>query len=241
VIAVSHEVRRQVDTLYHSPDWKTAVIYHGIDLAPFDAPHADPGSLKAALEIPPLTPVILFVGQLAFRKGPDLLLQAIPEILQGKPDARVLFVGEGENRAHLEREVDRFGIRQAVRFLGWRRGQALIDLYHACDVVCAPSRVEPFGIVPLSAWAASKPVVALRVGSVGEFIMDETTGLLVEPTPAAVARGVLGLFADFDRLRWIGRNGRVAAETAFRWDTIAEQTLAAYARRAAVDAERSAP
>ncbi len=231
VITVSHAVRRQLDSLYTCPDWKTATIYNGVDPAPFDRFPFDPGAVKQRLQLAPLAPTVLFVGRLSPRKGPDLLLEAAPRVLEEKPEARFLFVGEGELRDHLENEAGRYGIREAVRFLGWREGAELIDLYRACDLVCAPSRSDPFGIVPLSAWAAGKPVVATAAGCPGEFIHCGSNGLLVEATPAAVAAAILELFSDFDRLRWMGRNGRVAVETAFTWEVVAEKTLALYARQ----------
>jgi glycosyltransferase involved in cell wall biosynthesis len=228
VIAVSHEVRRQLDQLYQCPDWKASIVYHGVDLARFDRSPFDAGAVKAAAGIGALAPTVLYVGSLSHRKGPDLLLQAAPLVLASKPDVRFLFVGDGDLRTHLERETDRFKAREAVRFLGGRTGGEIVDLYRACDAVCIPSRADPFGIVALSAWAAGKPLVATRAGSPKEFVLNETNGLLADPEPAAIASALLWMLEDFDRLRWMGRNGRVAAETAFTWDVVAEKTLESY-------------
>ncbi len=230
LIVVNQQVRYQVETLYHSPDWKTALIYQGIDLDPFDRDASDPGDVKQSIGLDPMAPMVLFVGSLEYRKGPDLLLEATPAVLETNPEARFVLVGEGRLREHLEKEADRFGVQHAVRFVGWKPFHDLIALYRSCDLVCAPSRTDPFGIVPLSAWAAGKPVVASRVGGAAEPVLDGTNGFLVSLDPEAVAAAIHGLFEDFDHLRWMGRNGRVAAETAFTWDAVARQTLAAYAR-----------
>lgn len=229
VIAVSYDVRRELDALYACPDWKLRVIHHGIDLEPFDCEPFDPGEVKKSLGIAPLAPTVLYVGRLTHRKGADLLIQAAPRVLREKPDLRFMVVGEGELRNHLEREAERNGSRYAVHFLGWRGGNALVDLYRACDLVCSPSRSDPFGIVTLSAWAASKPVVASTLGSPNEFLFHEVNGLRVEPSPEVISDAILRMVADFDHLRWLGRNGRVAVETAFTWDKVAERTLQAYA------------
>ncbi len=230
VIAASQEVKRQLDILYQCPDWKTELVRPGIDLTPFDRHPFDPGAVKASLQIAALAPTVLFVGSLSSRKGADILLESAPLVLAKRPDVCFVFAGDGDLRGHLERQAERGHIKHAVRFLGQRPGNDLIDLYRACDVVCVPARTDPFGLATLSAWAASKPVVACRGTVNEEYILPNGTGLLVAREPAAIAEGLLDLFADFDRLRWLGRNGRVAAETAFTWDKAAEMALAAYAR-----------
>ncbi len=55
----------------------------------------------------------------------------------------------------------------------------MVDLYKAADVVCVPSRNEPFGIIILEAWAAGKPVVASRATGVIDAVIEDGTGLLV--------------------------------------------------------------
>ena len=107
---------------------------------------------------------------------------------------------------------------------GWR----LADLYKATDCVCVPSRNEPFGIVILEAWSAGKPVVASSNGGPAEIIWHDVNGFKIYPNPDSVAWGIGSLFADFEHGRWMGRNGRIAVETAFNWDVIADQVLNVY-------------
>ncbi|MBN2711846.1 MAG: glycosyltransferase family 4 protein, partial [Planctomycetes bacterium] len=197
----------------------------GFDYSPFD-----PGKIKEENGIAPMAPTVLFVGSLTHRKGPDLLLEAIPSVREKHPTAVFVFVGDGDLREHLEREIERHGIKDNVRFTGFKKSKDTLDLYRACDLVCSTSRQDPFGIVTLSAWAASKPVVATRVGATLEIIKDRDTGFLAELTPESIAEKILDGLDDFDLLRWIGRNGRVAAETAFSWKTIADKTEKAISR-----------
>src|ERR1019366_4056466 len=98
-----------------------------------------------------------------------------------------------------------------------------VDLFKACDVVCVSSRNEPFGIIVLEDWAASKPVVASQIGGPGEFVWHNVNGLKIYPTVESVGWGLGTLFTNWEWARWMGHNGRVAAETAFTWDKIAEQ------------------
>jgi hypothetical protein len=137
--------------------------------------------------------MVLFVGRLAWQKGPDLLLDAAPEIVSDHHEARFAIVGAGDRRPSLEEGAHRSGCGGLVRFLGERRGRDLVDLFHASDLVCVPSRNEPFGIVVLEAWSASRPVVVTRSGGPGEFVRDGETGVMVEPVREGIAQGVEAL------------------------------------------------
>lgn len=228
VFVSSEDARRRLDQAYQCADWKKRVVYHGIDVRPFDAEPFDAGAVKTAVGIGPMAPTVLFVGRLSHRKGPDLLVDAAHRLAGEVPGVRVLLVGAGDMEDHLRKQVERQGLGETVRFLGWKGGKDLIDLYRACDCVCCPSRVDPFGVVALSAWAAGKPVVATLSGAPGEFVKHGDNGLLVDASADALAEGLIEILSDFDRLRWMGQNGRVAAETAFIWNEAAARTLTAY-------------
>ena len=129
----------------------------------------------------------------------------------------------------MERRAGQLGVHHACRFYGVLPRQGLIDLYKAVDGVVVPSRNEPFGIVVLEAWAAGKPVVATVNGGPSELVWHDVTGYKIWPNPDSIAWGIGTLFADFEHARWMGRNGRQAAETVFSWDTIASKTLEVYA------------
>jgi glycosyltransferase involved in cell wall biosynthesis len=164
----------------------------------------------------------------AYQKGPDLLVEAIPYMLRFYPNAKFFFAGDGEMRSAVEGRAHSLGVAHATRFIGFQRDGALTSLYKACDVVCVPSRNEPFGIVLLEAWSAGKPVVSTLNGGPNEFVWHGVTGLKVHANPNSIAWGLGTLFTNFEWGRWMGRNGRVAAETVFTWDNVAGQVAAAY-------------
>jgi glycosyltransferase involved in cell wall biosynthesis len=157
-----------------------------------------------------------------------LLVDAIPYILHHYPDAKFIFAGDGEMRWGLEERVSKMGVAHATRFLGSVHGWKLTDLYKACDLVCLPSRNEPFGIVILEAWSAGKPVVASSNGGPSEIIWHDVNGLKIHAHPDSISWGIGTLFADFDHARQLGRHGRIAAETAFSWDVVADRVLEVY-------------
>jgi uncharacterized protein YqgV (UPF0045/DUF77 family) len=227
VIAVSQATKDELMWMYEVPHWKISVVYNGVNPSRFDLA-TDPGEDKRCYNIGPLDPTVLFCGRLTWQKGPDLLVEAIPSVLRFYPNAKFVFVGEGDMRGRLEARVRQIGISHATRFLGRRDGQELIRLFKLADVVCMPSRNEPFGIVVLEAWSTSKPVVVTQIGGPSEYVWHEVNGLRIEPNPNSVAWGLNAIFSDFERARWMGRNGRRAVDECFTWDLIVEKTLAAY-------------
>lgn len=227
VIAVSQALREEVSWMYEVPHWKCDVIYNAVNAHNFDG-WLDPAEIKARFGTAPLDPMVLFAGRLVDQKGPDILVEAIPMVLHHYPHAKFVFAGDGELRGHCETRAHQLGVGHACRFLGHKSGGELSALFRACDVVCVPSRNEPFGIVVLEAWSAGKPVVATVNGGPNEFVWHEVTGLKIHPHPESVAWGLGTLFTNFEWGRWMGENGRRAAEQAFSWDVIGDQVLAAY-------------
>ena len=229
VITVSRALKDEVMWMYEVPDWKTSVIYNGVSPGSFDG-FIDPAGVRARYGVGPVNPMVLFVGRMVTQKGPDLLVEAIPHILHYYPHARFVFAGDGEMRQHVEGRAGALGVGHATRFIGHQRGWDLVDLYRSCDVVCVPSRNEPFGIVVLEAWSAGKPVVVTNHGGPNEYVWHEVNGLKVYPNPDSIAWGLGTLFTNFERARWMGHNGRIAVEQAFTWDVVADQVLALYYR-----------
>lgn len=230
VIVATHDTRRLLDQAYHCPDWKKSVIHHGVDLASFDGKGRPVSEVRAEIGIGEHDPAVLFVGRLDWRKGADRLVDIAARTVELVPGLKFLLVGEGELESRLREQVASRSLEGTVRFLGWREGREQVDLYRASDVVCCPSRADSFGVVTLSAWAAGKPVVATPVGAPGEFVKHEDTGVLVDPEKEDLAATLTQLFSDRERMRWMGRNGRIAVETAFTWEVAARRTLEAYAR-----------
>jgi glycosyltransferase involved in cell wall biosynthesis len=180
-----------------------------------------------------MDPTVLFSGRMVYQKGPDLLVEAIPSILKFYSNAKFVFAGDGEMLNQVRNRANSLGVGHATRFIGFQQNGRLTSLYKACDVVCVPSRNEPFGIVLLEAWSASKPVVATNRGGPAEFVWHEVNGLKVYPEPNSIAWGLGTLFTNFEWGRWMGGNGRLAVETAFCWDHIADRVSDIYGAAAA--------
>jgi glycosyltransferase involved in cell wall biosynthesis len=227
VICVSKALQDEVGWLYSAPKDKCRVIYNGVRPESFDFP-CDPGAIKASIGVHPIAPTILFAGRVVYQKGVDILIEAIPYVLQHVPTAMFVFAGDGEMRWNLENATRTRGLEQNTRWLGKIPREQLRSLFKSCDAVCVPSRNEPFGIVVLEAWSAHKPVVATVIGGPGEFVTHDRTGFSINPNPDSVAWGIGHIFADFEHAREMGECGRREVEGRFTWEIIGKQTLEAY-------------
>ena len=227
IITVSQTTKDEVTWIYEVPQSKIEVINNGVHWERFDI-EMDPGQEKRKYDIGPLDPTVLFCGRLTWQKGADILIDAIPGILNKYGSAKFVFVGDGDQRGFLENRARHLGVAHAVRFVGYRNGSELVKLFKLCDVVCVPSRNEPFGIVVLEAWSAGKPVLATETGGPKEYVDHEVNGLKIFPRVDSIIWGVDRIFSDFERARWMGGNGRKVLEKRFNWSKIANQTTAAY-------------
>lgn len=227
VIAVSKSLKSEVQNLYSINADKIDVVYNGIEL---NIPSADEDkpNVRNELNLPPDAPLVLFVGRMVFQKGPDLLLWAAPTVLRRFPAVQFVFAGEGEMRGAVEAQAQSMGLSHSVHFLGDVPPERTRALYKTSNVVCVPSRNEPFGLVVLEAWRAHKPVVTTDQGGPGEIVWHGVTGSKVPTEPDAIANAIIEILADEARGQWMGQNGRIALEEAFSWDFAAEEVLATY-------------
>ncbi len=132
----------------------------------------------------PERPVTLVtVMRLAGRKRPmqllDVLARARQDVAASVP-LRAVIVGDGPLENKLRARIDALGIGDWVELAGSCTREQIRELYRHSDVFVAPSHQESFGLAALEARAAGLPVVAMRSGGVGEFVLDGTEGLLCE-------------------------------------------------------------
>ncbi len=227
VICVSESLRKETLWLYSVPPEKAVAIYNGVDAGRFDIA-VNAQEVRSSCKVQADEQFILFAGRLAWQKGPDLLLDAVPAVLKKCPKAKFVFAGEGDMRPQLEAKVKSTGITSATRFIGYRKGNDLVGLFKSADLIAVPSRNEPFGIVILEAWSASKAVVATRTGGPAEFVRHKDTGWTVPCDADSISGGLNSVLTDVGLGKRMGVAGRREAETRFSWETIASETEAVY-------------
>ncbi|MEM1203311.1 MAG: glycosyltransferase family 4 protein [Acidobacteriota bacterium] len=197
------------------------VIYNGIAFenepragsAP--APGADPGEA-----------VVLYVGRMRTRKAVAVLLEAFAEARRTRPDARLVLVGDGEQRTALEAHAEALGLGGAASFLGGVPRAEVGRWYARARVYCLPSLYEGFPVAILEAMAAGLPVVSTRVSGIPEAVAHGDTGLLVDTEAKGALASALGeLLDDPERARRMGERGRRRVEEEFSIDAISGDYL----------------
>ena len=214
--SVSGVLRDEVISLYQIPEEKCEVVPNGVIPREYQRT-VNAERIKQEYGIPADAPMIFFIGRLMHQKGPDLLLDGMPNVLREYPDAHVLIAGEGMMLAGLQARVR----GMPVRFLGLIPDAEYVRLLNSADLVVIPSRNEPFGLVLLEARSASRAVVATNVGGLSENIDHLIDGVKFGVNPGAIAHGINRVIGDPSRLRALRAEGRQKIETRFRWDAIA--------------------
>ncbi|MBA3844662.1 MAG: glycosyltransferase family 4 protein [Actinobacteria bacterium] len=162
---------------------------------------------------------VLSVNRLDRAKRIDLLIEAA----RSEPSLRVVVAGEGPDRERLEQLAS--GVDGRVTFAGRVDDEQLADLYARSLAVYYAPVDEDFGMVPYEAFLSSKPVLtAVDAGGPLEVVHDRETGLVVEPTAAALARACVYLDEHADDATAWGRAGKVIAERV-TWDACVDALL----------------
>jgi len=153
--------------------------------------------------------VLVFTGSLARRKGVDVLLAALSQVVSTLPDAYLLIAGEGPERPRLTALCDQFGLTENVRFLGHTDYTKIPALLATADIYVFPSFSEGMPRAVLEAMAMELPVVSSKVDGIGEVIENDNTGLLVQPgDETELAQALLRVLGDSDFGRDLGVRAR---------------------------------
>lgn len=188
VFAVSSALGQKVIEL-GVPANRVIVQRNGVDGAQFQ-----PGDRRVArqkLGVPPDDPLIGLVGNLVHEKGADVFIEAVGTLAATRGNAvRVVVIGEGALRQHMETRAAALGVVDRIRFVGRRPAHEMPTWMTAFDVLCLPSRREGCPNVVLEALACGRPVVASAVGGVPELVNDRNGILVPAEDPSALARGL---------------------------------------------------
>jgi glycosyltransferase involved in cell wall biosynthesis len=168
-----------------------------VSVSPNPAPAVPPLPARAELrrELGLEGPTLAFAGRLMAAKALDVALDA----LQRLPGVSLIVVGDGPDRAQLERQSAALALDGRVRFLGRRSRADVLRILAAADAAVLSSRWENFPHLVVEALAVGTPVVATAVGGVAEIVRDGENGLLVRPgDPVELAAAIRRLLADDD-------------------------------------------
>ena len=151
---------------------------------------------------------IFGVSRLTPLKRFDLLIRALAEPAAG--GVRAVIAGEGDDLARLHALARELGVADRVSFPGRIDDETMIELYATCRAVCFTPQKEDYGFVTAEAFASRKPVVScVDSGGPAELIEHGVSGVLCEPTPASVARGLRTVSEDVSTAERMGAAGAV--------------------------------
>ncbi|GAI21718.1 unnamed protein product, partial [marine sediment metagenome] len=205
---------------------KIKVLNPGVDTKIFQ-PNIDTHKIKERYKLFNRR-IVLTVARLVPRKGHEIVIKAIPEVIKHIPNLVYIIAGTGEEESRLKEMVDKLKIRAHVIFTGFMEKELLPQLYNACDIFVMPSYerqefgdFEGFGIAFLEANACEKPVIGGRSGGIEDAVVDGETGLLVDShNVSEIIDAVVRLLKNRDLAEKLGQNGRDRVEKKLSWQKI---------------------
>jgi glycosyltransferase involved in cell wall biosynthesis/SAM-dependent methyltransferase len=231
-------------TLYGIAGERVVKIPGGVDPERFRPAEEPRDALRAALGWPADRRIVLTLRNLQPRMGLDELIRAVDRLRHRMPDVLLVIGGDGRLRTDLEALVNRLGLMEHVRFLGFVGEARLARCYQAADVFVLPTQaLEGFGLVSVESLACGTPVLGTPVGATPEILGPLGRSLLFSGTTPAAMAGDLERFLEDGARDPAGADAlrhacRLYAATRYSWAAAVdrlEQTLAVLAGPRAAD------
>lgn len=221
IFTISECTKRELIADYSIAPDKITVTYCGIDKKYQPQPKN-----KQLMEKFRLTgkQVLLYFGGLKPRKNLPFLLDVLTEL--NNKNTVLFFAGSGSERALLEAKAKELGILDQIRFSGYIEEADKVAIYNLADIFVFPTEREGFGMAVGEAMACELPVVASKVTSLPEVVLDTQTGLL----PAfhdltAWKHAIETLLNEPDLRQAMGKLGREHVRASFSWEKLAQTQL----------------
>ena len=227
VIVNSNYMKNELQRLFGLPYEKINVVPNGVNLNLFNGVERDYNfRRKFAMDN---EKIILFMGRLVYEKGIQHLIAAMPKILNGYHDAKLVICGKGGMMDELKAEANSLGISQKVYFAGYMNGKDVQRMYKAADIAVFPSTYEPFGIVALEAMLSENPVVVSDIGGLNEIVQHRENGMKTYcGNPNSIADSILELLYDHKLCADIVKKAKNKVRNEYNWSKIAQDTHFAY-------------
>ena len=212
-----------VDVLrgWNIPHDRLHVMRNGVDLARFRPIPQDTARAHLGLTG---TPLLVSVGYLVERKGHHIAIEALANLLPAHNQARLIIIGDGEERDNLENLCQRLGVKDQVTFTGALPNVELFKWYSAADVMILASSREGWANVLLESMACGTPVVAARIWGTPEVVAEDVAGRLVDrrcgSSFAEAIRSLLSSYPDRSQVRGYAEK--------FSWQTTTDAQLALF-------------
>ncbi len=213
------------------PDKRIYYLPNGVNVDRFR--NADPIFCRSKLAIGEKERLVLSVSRIDEQKNQKLLVEAFAKYYQRYADAKLLLIGPVSSqkyRLELEQEAELLGIADRVIIIpGLSPHDPLLSsAFKAADMFILPSRIEPFGIVLLEAWAAGIPIIASRVGGIPGFTRNRGNALLFQSeNEKQLLSAMLEVTEDRDLRERLIHNGRKEVHQ-YDWPEVTSRLLDIY-------------
>lgn len=211
IIAVNSYTAELIAQQYPATNNKIAVVNPGAE--PMEPAGLLMASLKENYDLDNAF-VVLTLGRLVKRKGVDMVLRAIHQLVSDMPEVRYVVIGNGPDKEYLKVLIDELELDRYVIMLPAVSPEERAAWLNLADVFAMPARnldgdYEGFGIVYLDAGMAGKPVIAGKSGGVRDAVSPKDNGLIVnEEDPAEIAAAIKRLHDDPALRQQLGENGK---------------------------------
>ncbi|WP_223700661.1 glycosyltransferase family 4 protein [Sutcliffiella deserti] len=241
VVTVSDFIGKTITDRFPFAKSKVRTVYSGVDLDTFQPCWTREGIQARKMVRDELNlsnkKVILFVGRLSKVKGPHILLQALPSIMEEHPDVMMVFIGSkwfgDDNVNNYVKHLYTLGAMypENVTFIKFVKPADIPKLFAMSDVfVCSSQWQEPLARVHYEAMAAGLPIVTSNRGGNPEVIDEGKNGHVVSQfeDPESYAQILNSLLHDSGKREQLGRYGRRKVEKDFSWKNVEHNLLSVY-------------
>ena len=227
VIVNSNYMKGEIQRIFGLPFEKINVVANGVNLNKFTGMERDYSFRRRyAMDN---EKIILFMGRLVNEKGVQHLIAAMPKILAGYHDAKLVIAGKGGMLDELRAEANALGLGDKVYFAGYLCGKDVEKMYKAADISVFPSTYEPFGIVALEGMLAERPIVVSDAGGLGEIVEHRETGMKSYCGNAnSIADSILELLYNPELYANIVKKAKAKVKNNYNWVKIAQDTHFTY-------------
>lgn len=227
VIVNSNYMKCELQRLFGLPFEKINVIPNGININNFNGITKDYDfRRKYAMDN---EKIILYIGRLVYEKGVQHLISAMPKIINGYNDTKLIIGGKGGMYDELREQAKNLGIENKVYFTGYLSSKEVQKMYKSADIAVFPSTYEPFGIVALEAMLAGVPTVVSDIGGLNEIVDHGINGMKsYAGNSNSIADSVLALLYNHQLCNNIVKNAKTKVKQEFNWNKIAQDTFFTY-------------
>ncbi len=227
VIVNSNYMKCELQRLFGLPFEKINVIPNGININNFNGITKDYDfRRKYAMDN---EKIILYIGRLVYEKGVQHLISAMPKIINGYNDTKLIIGGKGGMYDELREQAKNLGIENKVYFTGYLSSKEVQKMYKCADIAVFPSTYEPFGIVALEAMLAGVPTVVSDIGGLNEIVDHGINGMKsYAGNSNSIADSVLALLYNHQLCNNIVKKAKTKVKQEFNWNKIAQDTFFTY-------------